>query len=1016
MSIVFKDLDLSKKPRNIELFLADTQQRVIGKLNEAFNINHKLVLGNINEISFDLPYDVDIRGEKKRNTNIDKIKQRFYIKIKLNQYEEWYIIENIKDSMDEERDVKQVQAFSIGYELADKIIRGYDVVSYNATQVLRDALSTSIWSVGEIDPEFNENFRSFSANSRTVLDFVFEIAEAFGAVVEFNTIDREINLIKAANVGLNQGLKSKYGKYLIGLNKEENSNEMVTRLYAYGKDDLSLRRINTTGQPYIEDFSYFIYPFERDENGNVIKHSDFNMSDGLCAAIIDYNKKLELRNPQFEDLLTELETYQATLTTKEDELDVLKEALEIIQDSLDVAKASGENTTTLEQQKANKQSEINAKNLEIDSVESQINSVNTQIESLRSDIAIENNFTSDQIIERNKFIIEKEWTNNNIIKDEDLLSEAKKYFEEIRKPKVIIDIDIVNFLEIVEAQRDWDKLNLGDTITLEYEKLKIDVQASITEVEFNYEDKTITLTIANVRNRATEEESLNKFIKNSMSTSTTVDMSKYKWDKSEENETEILNLINNDLEMINRTIKAGVNESVEIGRRGIIITDSQDTANMLVIQNGVLAISNNAGQDWQHAITANGIIGERIVGKLGIFAQIRADQIIVSDDGTGIPVDMIEGAEELDQGVRDDLNLVAPLPTSLRLDTSGIWAIKSTDAAGNPSEYARMDYRGLYIKGGAMQIDGGLPDSEIAGASKWNKQGTYIDKDGIYTGTIKANKIIVGDNGAQIPSELISNASVWDQASINASSAKNQVDLWKYPNTALINGGNIYANSITTNKLQAGTLTGFTIQTDSNINNPRVELKRDELLVGNQTRQITMKAGDGVSGDGEPAMYFIDGGIFNSAEIYFRDDTLRISSDFLDLTAFSEMELSAETVYVNGDFSVGGSKNAIVPTSIGNVNVSAYETAEYYFGDIGRGQIINGECRINIEELFSETVNTSIPYEVFLTPYGNGHIYIDSMDQFGFNVKGDDITFVYEIKAKRLNYEDTRLHLVGDRL
>lgn len=128
----------------------------------------------------------------------------------------------------------------------------------------------------------------------------------------------------------------------------------------------------------------------------------------------------------------------------------------------------------------------------------------------------------------------------------------------------------------------------------------------------------------------------------------------------------------------------------------------------------------------------------------------------------------------------------------------------------------------------------------------------------------------------------------------------------------------------------------------------------------------------------------------------------------------SPLEMWNSNVSVMGSFDVQGSKNASVPTSIGRVNISAYETAEYYFGDIGRGKTVDGECTIEIESLFSETVNTNIDYEVFLTPYGKGLIYVDEMTPGYFVVKGDDIPFAYEIKAKRKGYEDVRLELTHE--
>lgn len=119
---------------------------------------------------------------------------------------------------------------------------------------------------------------------------------------------------------------------------------------------------------------------------------------------------------------------------------------------------------------------------------------------------------------------------------------------------------------------------------------------------------------------------------------------------------------------------------------------------------------------------------------------------------------------------------------------------------------------------------------------------------------------------------------------------------------------------------------------------------------------------------------------------------------------------------VHGNFNVYGAKNSAVKTSQGDVAVSAYETAEYYFGDIGEGQTdSNGVAYIGIEKLFNETVNTNIPYQVFITAYGPGNVWVEQRKQDRFMVKSSqpNIKFGWEIKAKRRGYENTRLQKVN---
>ena len=121
-------------------------------------------------------------------------------------------------------------------------------------------------------------------------------------------------------------------------------------------------------------------------------------------------------------------------------------------------------------------------------------------------------------------------------------------------------------------------------------------------------------------------------------------------------------------------------------------------------------------------------------------------------------------------------------------------------------------------------------------------------------------------------------------------------------------------------------------------------------------------------------------------------------------------------VNLYGNFNVYGAKNSAVKTSQGDVAVSAYETAEYYFGDIGEGQTdSNGVAYVGIEKLFNETVNTSIPYQVFITAYGPGNVWVEQRKQDRFMVKSSqpNIKFGWEIKAKRRGYENTRLQKVN---
>lgn len=111
--------------------------------------------------------------------------------------------------------------------------------------------------------------------------------------------------------------------------------------------------------------------------------------------------------------------------------------------------------------------------------------------------------------------------------------------------------------------------------------------------------------------------------------------------------------------------------------------------------------------------------------------------------------------------------------------------------------------------------------------------------------------------------------------------------------------------------------------------------------------------------------------------------------------------------------SVNGSKNCLQETkNYGSRLINAYETAEYYFGDLGFGRINeDGECYLEIDDIFLECVNTNLAYHVFTQIY-NGKITSIERYKTYFIVKGEQNTeFSWELKAKRKGYEINRLDL-----
>ena len=595
---MFDDLDLTKKIIEPDLYLCKPDRTILAKLNPSYNILHKMNLGSMSELEFNLPYYIDLQHELQRNPHVDLMRYRYQIKLeyKDKNYEEWFLIENPIDNMEDEIDYKNIKCFSLQIELNGKKIKNYIKKSVNATQFLTDALEDTEWTIDYINPNFNNTYRTIEISLKTALEFVNDIAKTFEAIPIFDTTNRTISLYDENDIGEDKGLYFSYGKYLKSMNKEINPNDFCTILKCYGQNDISINEVNPTGFDYIFDYSYFMYPFERDEFDSVLS-SSYYMSDSLCHAILDYNELLVTKNGvediadvgttetnitmtghglvngdwilnktryneyrqvtvvdvnnitvttitgqtigdeilkykdgTFRKLLFQKEEKQNELTTLNNELDTLKNELIIILDNIAVGEENNEDVSVLIIQRDNKQTEINNKNIEIINKQTEINNIDTSIAIIRTELSLANNFTTNQLTELKRYNKEDIYENQNIINAQDLYDVSLEIFAKKNEPQSLINIDAVNFLQCIECQHDWNKLNLGDIIYVKNDILNVNYQSKITEIEFNFEDNNINLTISNNKDVLSAKDRSIKKLYDSIYTTNNLKKKQIDWD------------------------------------------------------------------------------------------------------------------------------------------------------------------------------------------------------------------------------------------------------------------------------------------------------------------------------------------------------------------------------------------------------------------------------------------------------------------------------------------------------
>ncbi|RPK28794.1 phage tail spike protein [Paenibacillus xylanexedens] len=735
------EIDRNRKPIQPQYFLAKPNREIISKLSEVFNDGVDVKLNDVSELSFSLPYFIDKHHKLKPNKNVELIKERYLIKVVTGIKIEWFIVNDISDNLDDS-DVMDIKCFSLTRELADKLIKSYEVESYGADKVIEDMLrlGNTIWNIDYIDADFKLSKRSFEFPSSTVLEAIYSIAEVYNAIVTLDTDARTLSMTKPELTGINMGLTISYGKLMKSMSRNRSSEEMVTRLSASGKDGLGINKVNPTGQNYIENYGYFIYPFERDANKTVISSSHW-MSDSLCHALLDYEALVESKTGLFKQYLEELEGYETQLNQLKIDLNKLQQDEKVVQEvtlaqqfgdkmffekyshsgstsrqfklnkgynyaamikvdsstgvtvalngsvkpvtsgrwvmlgklsnletttitvsgsstgvfmqvatiSIEEFQMAGNDTAIVERYSLdNKENQINLKQIEISNKLNQISNVQSRINGLHTLLDSENNFTSEQLQELNYYVIERDFNDDVYIDEQDLYDAALEKFKELQVPQLAVEIDIVNFLEIIEEQRNWKKLNLGDFVNVKYEPLGIELTARISEISYDFGGSSIKLTLSNAKNVNDESTRLEKFLKDTKNTSVVVDTSKTKWGQAVIDSSEMSRLFDNVWNRITNSINMSINNTVEINNKGITISDDNDPLRFLRLTNGQVGLTRSGGLKYETAISADGVIAEMVLGKLilgqritigdtlGVFT-IEGSKLMI-DDRCGRPV------------------------------------------------------------------------------------------------------------------------------------------------------------------------------------------------------------------------------------------------------------------------------------------------------------------------------------------------------------------------------------------
>ena len=682
------DIDYNKEMPKKSLFLCKPNKSIIAKVKEAYDIQYYTKLSTINELSFKIP-TIIIKDEiPMDNPNIERIRHRYIFKLVINGKTEYFLF-NESNKVYSDEDYVEYKAYSLGVQLGDKNIRTFEATGnlQEITNKLLDSTYNEVsvvpiqrWRVGIVDAYFVTSslaVRSYEVSSMSMLEVIYNLAEKWNAVIEWDTENLKINFYQPDNVGLNKGFYIRDGKYLEGFDLNVNTNETITRLKAFGQDGLTISEVNPLGQNYIQDFTYYVYPFERDSITGKVLQSSHYMTDELCIALENYQALLDSTKENYKNITAQINTAKGILANEENNLLKLKTEQTLIEDERDVLLSEFQNDkllwgkngfneygtkadtpahTQILERLSVKRLEVSNQQKNVDNLKFKLSDIQSTLNDYFEMVSTQKNFTVLEWEELQSFIIEKEYTNDTIITAEKLLEEAMIVFKQHQEPAISLSVNLIDFLSILECQNDWDKLDLGDTIRIRYDRLKVDIKAKIIEINYNFEDSSISLTIANEKDLENGSKHLMDLLNKADITSTIVGMDRYKWDLAEENNGKINDIINSKWDALKQAVVAGYEQQISISERGIIVKSLDDPESWLVIQNGFLAITNDSGNSWKHAISKDGIWGEHIFGKIisGVNLYIEDESGLWKTQGSRTTIFDRNGTEVMRLGLVSD--------------------------------------------------------------------------------------------------------------------------------------------------------------------------------------------------------------------------------------------------------------------------------------------------------------------------------------------------------------------------
>jgi hypothetical protein len=327
---------------------------------------------------------------------------------------------------------------------------------------------------GYIPPNVDGKYRSFDVSDTSVYNLLMtDVEEAYECVFEFDTVSDLILIRDANELTELTDIFISHDNVIKSMSTEEVTDELATCLYVVGGGNLGINWVNPLGDNYIYNFRYF-------------KSTDW-MEQSLIDAISTWENKVTSASPSY---IMNVEFYNVDNDDYWENYAVWETVsgsaryYKTVHDTLVAAAGGDENAPGAPEalfMYTQLQTQADGLWQELLQINALVNGHYNDIKAIADSLKLDNtdNFTPEQQVMLQPFIIQSSYVNDNIIQLDNMTSasiiaqatslynQGAAVLERISAPRYNFEVDSVSFLQIKDFETFSSQLALGKRITVE---------------------------------------------------------------------------------------------------------------------------------------------------------------------------------------------------------------------------------------------------------------------------------------------------------------------------------------------------------------------------------------------------------------------------------------------------------------------------------------------------------------------------------------------------------------------